>query len=487
MTDRPNVLLVCTDHWPGYLLGAAGHPIIQTPTLDQLAENGVLYSRAYSSCPVCIPARRSQMTGTYPRTHGDRLHISTLRMPPLPTLAQTFRDAGYQTYAVGKLHVYPQRDRIGFDDVILAEEGRMQWGVTDDYEAFLGEEGYAGQQFWHGMGSNSYITRPWHLPEYTHITNWTTQQMARQIKRRDPTRPGFWYLSYSAPHPPLVPLQAYLDLYDPATIREPVVAEWAGDVAQRPAQFGQRRFKGPGSKREAICTALRAFYALCTHVDHQLRVVIGTLLEEGLLDNTIILFHSDHGDMLGEHGLWAKRAFYEPAARIPMILVDTRGSQRAVPGSVDDRLVTLEDIMPTLLDLAGIAVPDTVEGLSMVGPKQRQTVYGEYGEGSVATRMVLKGWYKLIYYPLNHQIQLFDVQDDPHESTNLAQSPGHAHILEDLLSQLTDELYGTDRTWLRDGILVGLDGDAPDLAPDRYLTNQRGTHWPPPQGAIDFT
>ena len=116
---RPNVLLVCVEHWSGRNLSSAGHPCIMTPTLDRLAANGVRFTNAYSATPTCIPARRALMTGTTAKTHGDRIFNETLKMPDLPTLPQIFSEAGYQTYAVGKLHVYPQRDRIGFDDVIL--------------------------------------------------------------------------------------------------------------------------------------------------------------------------------------------------------------------------------------------------------------------------------------------------------------------------------------------------------------------------------
>jgi arylsulfatase A-like enzyme len=235
------VLLICTDHWSAPLLGEAGHSAIQTPTLDALARSGVRFTNAYSECPVCIPARRTLMTGTPPRTHGDRVFKDTLPMPALPTLAQTFRDAGYQAYAVGKLHVYPQRDRIGFDDVILDEEGRTQYGVTDDYELFLGDEGFAGRHFDHGMSNNEYSWRPWHLPEHTHATNWATQQMARTFKRRDPTRPAFWYLSYRHPHPPLVPLQTYLDLYRDVEIDVPFHGEWSRDRAALPFALQSNR------------------------------------------------------------------------------------------------------------------------------------------------------------------------------------------------------------------------------------------------------
>ena len=204
--QAPNVLLVLVDQWPARLLGASGHPVIQTPTIDAIARNGVRFTRAYSECPICIPARRTLMTGTTTRTHGDRIFGTVNRMPAVPTLAHCFRDAGYQTFAVGKLHVYPPRDRIGFDDVLLSEEGRPHLGGLDDYEIFLADRGYPGQQYLHGMNNNNYMHRPWHLPEDCHVTNWTSMQMARTIKRRDPTRPAFWCVSYTPPHPPLVPL-----------------------------------------------------------------------------------------------------------------------------------------------------------------------------------------------------------------------------------------------------------------------------------------
>ena len=154
MGNKPHVLLITTDHWPNSLLGISGHPTIQTPTLDALARSGTRFTHGYSECPVCAPARKTLMTGRAPRFD------ESLSLDGLPTLAQTFRDAGYQASAAGKLHVYPQRNRIGFDDVMLAEEGRIQDGSVDDYELFLGDRGYAGQQFAHGMPNNDYLNRP---------------------------------------------------------------------------------------------------------------------------------------------------------------------------------------------------------------------------------------------------------------------------------------------------------------------------------------
>ncbi|MEX2540708.1 MAG: sulfatase-like hydrolase/transferase [Trueperaceae bacterium] len=477
----PNVLLITTDHWSGELLGSAGHPVIQTPTLDALARDGVSFTRAYSECPVCIPARRSLMTGTSPRTHGDRVFDETRPMPDVPSLAQTFRDAGYQAYGVGKLHVYPARDRIGFDDVLLAEEGRTQHGSEDDYELHLGDRGHPGQQFSHGMGNNDFVSRPWHLDEQLHVTNWITQGMARTIRRRDPSRPAFWYLSYTHPHPPLAPLASYLDIYRELEPDEPFAGSWAENSAAlpHPVRANRSRWLQMGPLQARL--ARRAFYALCTHIDHQLRVVIGTLREEGLLDQTIILFTSDHGEMRGNHGLWVKRLFYESAARVPMILLDTGGSARVRPGSTDDRLVCLQDVMPTLLDLAGLDTPSSVEGLSMVGNRRRDYLYGEFGEGAAATRMVHDGRHKLIYYPAGNQCQLFDLREDPQELQDLAVSTDYGEVLARLKQRLIGELYGSDGEWLHDGSLAGV--PAPEFVEfsDRGLSSQRGVHWPRPQ------
>ena len=228
--NRPNVLLICVEHWSGRLMSALGHPVVMTPTLDSLASNGVLFTNAYSTTPVCIPARRELMTGTFSRTHGARSFDQTITMDGRPTLPQTFRDAGYQAYAVGKLHVQPQRARIGFDDVMLDEAAKERRHNPDDYEMFLTAEGYHGQQLTHASG-NDYFTRTWHLPEHTHPANWTAREMCRYIVRRDPSRPAFWYMSFVPPHPPLTPPEAYMELYRNVDVGEPFVGEWAEDAA----------------------------------------------------------------------------------------------------------------------------------------------------------------------------------------------------------------------------------------------------------------
>lgn len=477
---RSHVLFVTVDQWPARLLGIAGHPDVETPTLDRIAKEGTRFTRAYAECPICIPARRSMMTGKSPRGHGDRIFQPALPMPEnTPTLAGCFRDAGYQTAAIGKLHVYPQRDRIGFEEALLAEEGRGHLGGMDDYELFLADRGYAGQQFMHGMSNNEYGWRTWHLPEELHVTNWITWAAARTIKRRDPTRPGFWHVSYTHPHPPIVPLASYLERYRARNVEGPFVADWARDPEALPYAVRLAHEYWEQLPPAQLADLRRAVYALCTHIDHQLRILIGTLREEGLLDDTVILICGDHGDMLGDNGLYAKRLMYEASAGVPMLLVGAAGDRRVSTGATDDRLVGLQDVMPTLLDLCGLPIPDSCEGISMVADARREILYGESLTGAKATRMVHDGRCKLIWYPAGNGFQLFDLEADPRETIDLSAEPGHAEILRRLKGALVERLYGDDEAWVREGELVGMPAPAFAMGSNRGLSGQRGLHFPP--------
>lgn len=477
---RPNFLFVTADQWPGHLLGAAGRRDIDTPTLDQIARNGVRFARTHAECPICIPARRSMMTGTDPRTHGDRVFQPDLPRAALPYMAEVFRNAGWQTGAVGKLHVYPARDRIGFEDVISHEEGRPQLGGPDDWDIFLSDRGFAGQGYAHAMPNNSYEFRPWHLPEECHPTVWAARQMARMIQRRDPTRPGFWHLSFAFPHPPIVPLASYLAMYDGRAIAPAVTGDWNDDL---PPALERVRRGWPALPAERLAAVRRAFHAQCTLIDHQLRLVIGTLREQLLLDDTILLFTADHGDMLGDHGLYAKRVMLGASVEVPMLLMGRKGCPRLAPGTVDHRLAGLQDIMPTLLDLAGIDCPSSCTGESLVQPARRKTLYCEALEGQAAMRMITDGRWKLIWYPAGNRFQLFDKVADPEERHNLADAPDHAGTRARLAASLAENLYGTDLEWLRDGHLSGCAADPLQPMTDRGLHGQRGLHYPePPKG-----
>ncbi|WP_252198386.1 sulfatase-like hydrolase/transferase [Clostridium sp. MCC353] len=477
--EKTNVLMICTDHWASSFMGCAGHKVLMTPTLDYLAENGLRFTNYYSECPVCIPARRTMMTGLCPKSHGDRVYSDHMEMPDCTTLAQAFRNAGYQAYGVGKLHVYPQRNRIGFDDVILQEEGRYEIGAVDDYQIWLGENGFAGQEFLHGMGNNNYYTRPWHLTEEAHPTNWATKEMMKLIKRKDPTRPAFFYLSYQFPHPPLVPLQVYLDMYDENEIDEPCYGNWEEKeeickILSEPEQ---------AYSRKEMIRARRAFYAQCTHIDFQIRLLIGTLRECGLLENTIIVFTSDHGDMLFDHHLVAKRCMYENSSCVPLVISGRPVQDRYKDvGRVITKLGGQADLMPTLLDICRIPEPKGMDGRSLMSGIEREYLYGEVSEGVKATRMIVDGQYKLIYYSYGNVTQLFDLKNDRKEQCDLSENPEYREVLDKLKSILIKELYGEDLNWIKDGQLVGMEIREERKRPDYGLYNQRGYHWPPPVG-----
>lgn len=475
-SNKKNVLMICCDHWFADLMGCAGRHDIMTPTLDYLAEHGVRFDNCYSECPVCIPARRTMMTGLLPATHGDRVYSDRMPMPQVATLPQVFRDNGYQAYAVGKLHVFPQRDRIGFDDVILAEEGRYEFGVVDDYQAWLGENGYVGQEFMHGMGNNNYLTRPWHLDERAHPTTWVTTQMMKTIKRLDPTRPAFLYCSYAFPHPPLVPLQQFWDMYDDAELCAPTGQDWLDDRYVFQALREPEIDYSEKEKRRAR----RAFYAQCTHIDYSIRSLIGTLRECNMLDNTLLVFLSDHGDMLFDHDMVAKRCFYEQSAKIPLIFTGKPVADMA--GTVRHDLAEMADVMPTILQMCGLPIPSTVEGKALFDASlpARDFLFGEIGEDKKATRMVRRGDYKFIYYPCGNVKQLFDLKNDPTESHDLAGDAAYAALLAELEALMIPQLHGMDLDWVHDGRLVGYPAPEYRPTPNYGLYNQRGYHWPPP-------
>ncbi len=483
--QKPNVLIICTDHLSGLMLGSAGHPSVMTPTIDQMAHAGVRFSNAYSACPSCIPARRSLMTGMSPKAHGLREYREGDPFPDYPTMADCFKKSGYQCYGVGKLHVYPQRNRIGFDDFLVDDQGRHQLrdipdGTADDYELFLADQGFGGREYAHGMTQNSWVTRQWHLPERVHPVNWAAEQMCRFIRRRDPSKPSLWYLSFSAPHPPLTPLKAYMDLYRDIPVKDPVSGNWSSRFESLPNYVQRRsnRAMEPMARatKEQQDVTRRAFYATITHIDHQIRVVLGYLREAGLLDNTIVVFTSDHGHMAGEHGLWCMAHFYEMTAKIPLIVVPPKSGSwgSLAPGSVDSRFAEYGDIMPTVLDLAGIPVPGNVDLLSLAGDKKRNYLYGEHGEGRDAQRMIRKGDYKLIYFAEGNRFQLFNIAEDPEETVDLAGNPDAADMTRELTDLLKQNLYGGDSEWLTDGRFTGIPAEPYEPEGDMTLRGQRG-------------
>ena len=268
-----------------------------------------------------------------------------------------------------------------------------------------------------------------------------------------------------------------LRLYDRLGVDEPVVADWAAD-ADLPLPFPLRHHQAAGPQSPiATRLARQGFYAQCTYIDHQIRLLIGVLNEEGLLDNTVVMFISDHGDMLGHHGLWSKPPMLEWSAKIPLLLMPTAACERTGHHRTDDRFAELRDVMPTLLDLCDIPIPASVEGLSLVADERRDHLYCEHDEDPrKAMRMMRADNFKLIWYPAGNRTQLFDVAGDPAEMNDLADSADYASVRQRLTQLLIAELYGSDLDleWLRDGELVGVPEPEHLEQPNRGLSGQRG-------------
>ena len=358
MNERPNILLVMTDQQRGDCVAAdpvAPAPL-QTPNLDALARSGAHFLHAYAESPSCIPARRSLMSGTAPAANGAVGFRGGVEWNPPATLAGELSRAGYQTEMIGKLHLHPDRRRYGFDHMQLANSTRggdneyVQW-LRDIHGRREVDPGMA-----HGVSSNGWVGRPHHLPEEQMHTFWVVDRAMEFLQRRDPSCPFFLNLSFIDPHPPLTPPRFYYDRYIDRDLPPPDVGDWADDLG------GPQRGLSTDASRihlddDQIRCARAAYYGMINFIDDQL----GRLFQHsgGVLRDTLVIFTSDHGEMLGDHHLFRKTWPYESSARIPF-LVRAPASWKLEGGLQPTAPVGLQDVMPTLLDAAGVAVPGVV-------------------------------------------------------------------------------------------------------------------------------
>ncbi|WP_436925631.1 arylsulfatase [Halosimplex amylolyticum] len=455
MVTRPNVLLITTDQHRGDSIGADpacptdrhGDPLVHTPNLDALIGDGAMFTRAYAPAPSSIPARRCLWTGKRPAsvdatTYHDRPWEFDYTLPGL------LRDAGYQTRLTGKTHSIPARRHFGFEDVTL-HAGLS--GQADDYSEWLDSEYDGADEIGHGVGRNSWDARPWHLPERAHPTNWTTERAIEFFEKRDPTRPFFHYVSYVRPHQPYDPPQPYWDAYDDRDIPAPPVGDWAEEV------YGDRIPEYPSLNAwladlpaETARRARVGYYGSVTHVDHQLNRLFRALGRTGAAENTLVVFTSDHGDVLGDHNVWRKTFAYEGSARVPMLCRFPSGSDYET-GRQIDRPVGLEDLLPTILDVADVEVPDAVEGRSLTalwdddGADWRSRYHGEHGpcyDPDTGTQFLVDETTKYIWHPTTGRELLFDLENDPNETENLAADPDHREELATWREALIDRLDG---------------------------------------------
>ena len=466
MLSRPNVVLIMADQWRGDALSISGHPIVHTPYLDQLALDGALFTHAYTATPSCIPARAGLYTGLTPQTHGRVGYMDGVPWDYPVTIAGEFTRHGYQTQAIGKMHVYPERSLMGFQNVIL-HDGYLHYSRrhagsldrVDDYIPWLREHlGRDADYFEHGVNCNSYVARPWDKDEYLHPTTWVVTQALDFLRRRDPRKPFFLFLSFHRPHPPYDPPAWAFEMYRDRQMPPPPVGDWASifsDFAEprRPDCFA-------GEVEPWLLDRARAgYYGHMTHIDHQINRFLEGLADYGLADTTYICFTADHGEMLGDHHLWRKVYPYEGSARVPLILKGPRGSEIA-PGKRYEQVVELRDIMPTLLECAGLPVPDCVEGQSFLPlvteqkDEWRPYLHGEHTALGQSIQFLTDGHQKYVWFSGTGHEQLFDLDEDPEERHDLASDPGYAACLRMWRERLIHELSDREEGFVSDGKLV---------------------------------
>ncbi len=491
MPDKPyNILLITSDHHRGDCLSILDHPMAHTPHLDKLAQQGVLFRRAYAEC---LPARMSVMSGRRPGTDEGSMGYNYYRecspLLPAQTLPGVLSEEGYQCQAVGKMHFFPQRKRYGFHDMILDEEGRRLPGlVRDDYEQWLQDNGFGGEDHSHGVANGEMSARAWHLPERAHPTSWTAREACRWVNRRDPGSPFFLWLSFSAPHPPFTPPRAYRELFRDIPVPEPRSGDWCAPE-RLPAEFIREQVSKNSDRLTGrwYAETVRAFHALITQIDFQISLVVGMLRERGLLDSTVILYTADHGDMMGDFGTFMKRVFYEGSANVPFILVLPPGHPDRRCGLVSRDPVGLQDVLPTLIDAAGLNLPGGITGVSALAGLRdrsgaRELVHGDYTKGPEtrdASHMLTDGHMKYIWYNEGDIEHLFDLERDPEERVNLAADRGNAAIVSEWRRRLVSVLQEEMSPDVRDGKLVSLDYPEMDLEELRSQNkfNPRGMHY----------
>ncbi|WP_299694987.1 sulfatase-like hydrolase/transferase [uncultured Tateyamaria sp.] len=482
MTDRPNVLWIMADQLRFDYLSCYGHPHLHTPHIDALAARGVRFTNAYVQSPVCGPSRMSAYTGRYVRSHGSTWNGMPLRVGE-PTLGDHLRDAGARAVLVGKTHMVAdaegmawlgidpaseigvRRSECGFepferDDGLHPDSVRQRWSAYDDY---LVEQGYASDNPWEdfansGLDENGELLSAWLLKnsrlaanvpeEHSETAYMTNRAMAFMQEAQADGRPWMCHLSYIKPHWPYIVPAPYHDMYNETHIVDPVrsASERDTDHPLMRAYLDARVCRS--FARDHVRThVIPAYMGLIKQLDDNLGRLFAWMDMQGLSDNTVIAFTSDHGDYMGDHWMGDKDFYHEMAVKVPVIIADPRAAANATRGSVSDALVEMIDLAPTFMNALGCAPkPHVIEGRDLTpilhGTKGFSRKYAisehDYHWSEMAraldvpqedarTVMIFDGRWKYIrcegFRPL-----LFDLQEDPQELMDLGAAPEHDDI-----------------------------------------------------------
>ncbi len=455
--DKMNVLFIVSDDLTNNTLGCYGSKLGKTPNIDKLAAKGVRFDRAYCQFPLCNPSRASFLTGLRPDQLRVYENATQLRktVPDAQTLPQTFRKAGYFAARVGKLYHYGVPAQIGTDGL----DDKDSWEKTVNPRGFDKDDEDADRIFTlspMGKASGRFGgTLSW-LASAGTDEQMTDGKIAREVGamlEANKDRPFFLACGFFRPHTPYVAPKKYFDLFPPEKFALPVVP--AGHMAAGPAPaFGSAKKEQEKLTDDLRRQALQAYYASTTFMDAQVGHVLDTLDKLKLADKTIVVFISDHGYHLGEHGLWQKMSLFENSARVPFVIYDPRAKAN---GKVSKRTVELVDLHPTLAEICGLESPKLLTGKSVKplldNPEAAwdKPAITQVSRGTPTTtgeaRTKAQPWF-MGYSVRNERYrytewdggkkgaQLFDYETDPNELTNLANDPQHADALKELKSKL---------------------------------------------------
>lgn len=456
---RPkNVLLLMADQHRPHALGVDGDPVAQTPNLDALARSAVRFDSAYCSNPVCVPSRASLLTGLYTHNHGA--YTNTVPWPfQHKTAAHHFDRAGYMTGLIGKMHFVDAQThgfdyRLDFNDwwqylgpktKLYADElGRANSGSgmpqIDDLWRDEGDPWKGTRDLDDRQGSVA-VGRASKIPERDHFDSFVARESVRFLKNHGKD-PFFLVSSFLKPHDPFMPAERFAAMFRPERMKLPDT--WGKvDLTKVPAEIRNAiRKNAPTPELADPDQALRRialYYANLAQMDNCLGQVLAALRELDLEKDTVVLYTADHGEMLGEHGLWQKFVFYEPSVGVPLMLrapgVTEAGARSKTP-------VSLVQALPTLLDLCGLPPASGLDGESFSADlrepaKTRDTtVFSEFNLRTPRAKyMIRRGDYKYNYY-VNDMAELYNLRDDPKEMRNLALEPASAAKVAEMKAQL---------------------------------------------------
>ncbi|MGB3802345.1 MAG: sulfatase-like hydrolase/transferase [Lewinella sp.] len=380
VAERPNIIFIMDDQHRWDAIGNL-NPEVLTPTLDSLMDHGVLYDQAVCQAPMCVPSRNSIMFGMYPNQTGVFRNGGGVPDDSLPgkTMAQYFRDAGYETAGFGKTHWGRHRtDTRGFETRYtseIPERGAITMADVDPeakarYDAEIEPMG-AGEE--NNLGYLGFTSA---LPEEEHRDGWINARAIEYIEKRDDDRPLFLYLSYMKPHAGHNVPAGYEARYDTAEITYAEQPMWMEDRTVHAADVNRRdmyeSYWKEASPEEWKLMTMR-YYANVTWIDDMMGRTLAALRDKGILDNAIIMYTSDHGESLGDrYYRFNKYSLYETSVRVPLIISGSGRSIGAEPGTVDHRPVDLVDILPTVLNVAGIEPESTLPGVDLLARPVRE-------------------------------------------------------------------------------------------------------------------